>query len=468
MKNINEETINYQVFLNDLNVSLDEYVLLIKNKNIKAITFMINAPISEIEYPSENSITNEAFNKLLVRINNLKSNFPDINIYFGVVSDYSKEKEKYLGELRSKVDFVSLKINSTNLDEYFKVFSEAIDSGIFDNFVGIEDLFIYRNSLTNEERKVFDSKMESILTELVNKLNYMNLPVSVNINEFPHSMVDFFRIMSFYHVRTLGIINIKSINDDLTVKNSLTLANMNNLVKNYNPKVERLQNQKLSYIFNSRQSKANTIYTEKAVELLRKVLINIPKETDKEMVLYYIITSLDGTIKVDNDKANYLDKGELNKIESISLSNISSQDKTFELSKTKDKIKLINDTLSRRIMLINLVKECVKTSFQMGASTPEDIITITRYLIEIKTTNNESNKRLLNDELMNLEERLRSSSGKEDNAILSKRNPAFQNTESKQSFNWNSGIINLMSISLILTFILGFGIGIAYMLLKIS
>ena len=463
-----DELLNYQVIVKSSSDSLENYVNLVNVNNIKSISFLIKAPTSDIEYPTENTISVEEFESIINKIDLLRKSYPNIKINIGVISDYNKSKEKYLGELRNKVDFVSLKIKPTGVVEYFKKIREAIESGIYDNIIGIEDLFNYRGNLTVEERKKFDSQANDAFQIIAEKLNELGIPINLDINSIPHSMQEFLRVTSFYHNKIIKSCNLTNSNELPFGKNSLSLLNLNNVVNNDNPRLERLTNQKLSYIFNNRQAKIYSIYTERCLDLLRNILNKTPKETDKSLVEYYIMSSLDNAIKVDNDKANYMDQGEFNKIESFSLSQLTAEEKTIELERVKRNINNINNTLSKRISLINMIKESVKYAFQVGASTPDDILTITTYLIEIKVGNNESMKKVLVDNLMNLEESLKSSSGKEDNAILSKRNPAFQNNESKQSFNWNSGIINLMSISLILTFILGFGIGIAYMLLKIS
>ena len=463
-----DELLNYQVIVKSSSDSLENYVNLVNVNNIKSISFLIKAPTSDIEYPTENTISVEEFESIINKIDLLRKSYPNIKINIGVISDYNKSKEKYLGELRNKVDFVSLKIKPTGVVEYFKKIGEAIESGIYDNIIGIEDLFNYRGNLTVEERKKFDSQANDAFQIIAEKLNELGIPINLDINSIPHSMQEFLRVTSFYHNKIIKSCNLTNSNELPFGKNSLSLLNLNNVVNNDNPRLERLTNQKLTYIFNNRQAKIYSLYTERCLDLLRNILNKTPKETDKSLVEYYIMSSLDNAIKVDNDKANYMDQGEFNKIESFSLSQLTAEEKTIELERVKRNINSINNTLSKRISLINMIKESVKYAFQVGASTPDDILTITAYLIEIKVGNNESMKKVLVDNLMNLEESLKSSSGKEDNAILSKRNPAFQNNESKQSFNWNSGIINLMSISLILTFILGFGIGIAYMLLKIS
>ena len=150
--------------------------------------------------------------------------------------------------------------------------------------------------------------------------------------------------------------------------------------------------------------------------------------------------------------------------------NISNEEKQIKLENAKERLKQINNTFERRISLINLVKDSVKYAFQIGANSDSDILNIVTFLIEIQYTNNESKKRILVDQLTEIEERLKQGSSNKDESKLSKRNPLFSNESSIEgsSFIWNNGKINIFILILILTFILGFGIGVACMLLNLN
>ena len=150
--------------------------------------------------------------------------------------------------------------------------------------------------------------------------------------------------------------------------------------------------------------------------------------------------------------------------------NISNEEKQIKLENAKERLKQINNTFERRISLINLVKDSVRYAFQIGANSDSDILNIVTFLIEIQYTNNESKKRILVDQLTEIEERLKQGSSNKDESKLSKRNPLFSNESSIEgsSFIWNNGKINIFILILILTFILGFGIGVACMLLNLN
>lgn len=462
---------SYQINI-DKNTSLDEYILYARKSNIDSLTFIIDEPISDIDFPTENSISLDEFNLIIDKINRLKQNNPDFKIYTCLLANYEVTKNSFLSELRSKVDEVTLKILSTNPNEYLNQLSLSLMSGIFDSLSDFENIFIYRDTLGIDERKEFDEKMKTIYESICLKLNEYKLPIKVNINNIPFSSLNFLRNVSYYETRVVPVKIVKSLNgliESNEKSNLLKMVELNTINK-YNPTIERMQNQKLNYIYNKTLMNSYTIYTERARKLLSTILKRIPKESERELIEYYILSNLDSSTKLDTEKSNYLDKGELNAISSIMTLNISNEEKQIKLENAKERLKQINNTFERRISLINLVKDSVKYAFQIGANSDSDILNIVTFLIEIQYTNNESKKRILVDQLTEIEERLKQGSSNKDESKLSKRNPLFSNESSIEgsSFIWNNGKINIFILILILTFILGFGIGIACMLLNLN
>ena len=172
---------SYQINI-DKNTSLDEYILYARKSNIDSLTFIIDEPISDIDFPTENSISLDEFNLIIDKINRLKQNNPDFKIYTCLLANYEVTKNSFLSELRSKVDEVSLKILSTNPNEYLNQLSLSLISGIFDSLSDFENIFIYRDTLGIDERKEFDEKMKTIYESICLKLNEYKLPIKVNDN----------------------------------------------------------------------------------------------------------------------------------------------------------------------------------------------------------------------------------------------------------------------------------------------
>lgn len=436
-------------YIVNINSNIEMYL---KNNKSNCVLFLIENPISDIEYPTDNNTTLSEINSIINKINYLKLSYPTIKINVGIISEYKFDKEKFLGSLRSSVDTILLRINKTNPKEYLSGMINGLETGIFDGVYGIEELFKYRETLKESKRKEFDNN-SSVLESIIKKLKEEDIPLIVNANNIPYGMVSLFRIISYYKnkvIKVNGDINNREVN----------MLNIN-YIDYTNPLMERLKKERLNYIFNRRQTNSNTIYTERSITLLKSVLDKTPKETDKELVLYYIENSLDNSINIDREKASYLDTGEFNKIEKISLSNYSKEEKSNYMQVIKERINIINETLSKRINLINLIKDSVKYTFQIGASSPDEIIKICTYLIEIKMTSDESVRKVLIDKLDELESKL--STGKESDARKTLHN---EFSSSNNFFNWNSGLIMYSSLILLLTFIFGFGIGVAYMLIK--
>ena len=100
----------------------------------------------------------------------------------------------------------------------------------------------------------------------------------------------------------------------------------------------------------------------------------------------------------------------------------------------------------------------------MGASNKTELTDIVLKLIEIQTTKDESIKNVLINELSLKESDL---DGKSNSSKLIKTNPMFESEKQDNNLSWNNGFVNLFTLFIILSFIMGVGVGIAYMLIKL-
>ena len=87
----------------------------------------------------------------------------------------------------------------------------------------------------------------------------------------------------------------------------------------------------------------------------------------------------------------------------------------------------------------------------MGASSKEEVMDIVTKLIELTYTKNTSKKRVISEYLESLENNLGGKS---------------TNEKSEEYNKWN-GFVSKFSLLLLVAFLIGFGIGIAYMFIKI-
>ena len=136
----------------------------------------------------------------------------------------------------------------------------------------------------------------------------------------------------------------------------------------------------------------------------------------------------------------------------------------FHLQRIKENLKNTNSTIGNLTNLINHIIENINYELEMGASNKTELTDMVLKLIEIQTTKDESIKNVLINELSHKESDL---DGKSNSSKLIKTNPMFESEKQDNNLSWNNGFINLFTLFIILSFIMGVGVGIAYMLIKL-
>ena len=123
-----------------------------------------------------------------------------------------------------------------------------------------------------------------------------------------------------------------------------------------------------------------------------------------------------------------------------------------------------NQVIASQINLVNTIKKSIDNAFLMGASSKEEVMDIVTKLIELTYTKNTSKKRVISEYLENLENNL---GGKSTGSKLVKVNPLGSTNEKSEEYNKWNGFVSKFSLLLLVAFLIGFGIGIAYMFIKI-
>lgn len=122
-----------------------------------------------------------------------------------------------------------------------------------------------------------------------------------------------------------------------------------------------------------------------------------------------------------------------------------------------------NQVIASQINLVNTIKKSIDNAFLMGASSKEEVMDIVTKLIELTYTKNTSKKRVISEYLESLENNL---GGKSTGSKLVKINQLGNTSEREEYNKWN-GFVSKFSLLLLVTFLIGFGVGIAYMLVKL-
>ena len=162
-----------------------EYVYYARLNGISTVGFTDHVPFNPIKLPDIKSrMVYSEVDEYISSINALKKDNPDMCILSGFEAEYYPEIEEFLGELRSKVDYMImgehfLKGVEVNNKDYPLIYADmvvkGIESGIFD-IIAHPDIFIRkRNSISSEEdivltseelNKMSDAQVKKIIPKL--------------------------------------------------------------------------------------------------------------------------------------------------------------------------------------------------------------------------------------------------------------------------------------------------------------
>ena len=301
------------------------------------------------------------------------------------------------------------------------------------------------------------------------KAKEYNIPIELNLKyakSIGKEIIPFWEIVSSMNLKVVVGLDVHDPSKFDTMFNLkdevlslLDGINLNFVKDDYNPVVSRIQNQRLDIIYKLRKDNVLNTYTYYMVNLLNKIFNRIPKSDNSNEVLFYLNEHLDKEISEITSIGSSKDSELLEK--SSSLEGDTSY-KTFRLSRIKKNLESNNETIKVLNSLISTLKVYISKAFEIGINDRENIIKAVTLFSEINLSIDDSERRVLLEELASLEE---SYGKKADNTSLVKVNPLFKSNEN--NFNWNLGFTKVFSLLLILSFILGVGVGIALILLKI-
>ena len=232
-----------------------------------------------------------------------------------------------------------------------------------------------------------------------------------------------------------------------------------NLVnKNYNPVEARKNNKRLLELYEQSQAKALTYETNLISQITSEIINKIPDEKfSSETFSYMSEYALENIAKGSTEKASERDKATLSRIETISGdSNLPPEEKTFQLNRAENSIDHTNDTLAKQQLALQRARESIRTSVETGCKNKEDFKTSITRLTEEKTKQNGEKSNSIIDNTVNNNKQVKGP------VLVKKMN------NDKNNPNGNKGYINIIALSLIITFACGIAVGIGYMLYKIS
>ena len=482
-----------------------EIVKTAKENGITTLGFSEHIPNPSLVLPDEDHrMLLSEVDEYISSINHLKSNNPDMTIISGFEAEFDPIQESFLGEMREKVDYmvlgqhfvangltkVQMKGNPNYPIEYASMISKAIDSGIFD-IIAHPDIFMeIRDSMTDEHsKKLFDENSIIASQIICEKARDMGIPIEINFGgvnknqilsdgnlSYPHPT--FWKVAS--EIDGLKIIQGIDAHDlkafEQADEFSSTISNITNLVQDkiitgeYNPVIARQNNPKLQEAYRSSQSNALTFETQMVNQMLSRISSQIPQDTDSFTTIMYMEQGLDITMQNCVDNASKKDEKIIDELSTIAESNkISIADKKGKIDRKKKAIEETNQVLANQQRTIETAKGTIKNAVDIGCETKEEISNISTQITEHNTTNDNEKKNTIEKSISNFQQSKGMSNG-----YTETKGQAYQLKKDNNGNNGNNnnnttnGFVNVLTLSLVVTFIVGVCVGIGYMLYKFT
>ena len=469
----------------------EEMLQAARDMGISMIGFSEHIPNPDLVLPDEDHrMLSSEVDGYIASISKMKQEHHDMTILAGFEAEYDPMREAFLGEMRDKVDYMILgqhfvsgvkdKGNSNYPIEYADMVCNAMESGIFD-IIAHPDIFMkLRDTMeTPEAKKAFQENSLIASQAICDKAKELGIPLEINfggINKkeimqdwkisYPYS--EFWQIASETGVPVLYGVDAhlpQHFNNMADAKQQIDTivetSKLNFVDRNYNPVEARKSNKKLNELYTNGQAKALTYETHLISQITNGIMQNIPDEHfDSETFLFVGEQALNNVSQDCTMQASVKDQQTLTKIEQISSeTSLSMEEKTFQLTRSKSLIEHTNNTLSHQQAALQRAKESIHTAAELGCQTKSEIINTVVQLTELKTTKSEETKNTITNNIQRMQQ--------VNNGLVNPQSdgPVLVKTNNT---NGNKGFIDVISLTLIITFICGVAVGIGYMLYKIS
>ena len=486
-------------------VTDEEILETAKQMGFTSLGFSEHIPNPSLMLPDEdNRMLLSEVDEYIASINKLKQDNPNMTILSGFEAEFDPMKESFLGDMSEKVDYmilgqhfvenglanVQMKGNPNYPIEYASMVSKAIDSGIFD-IVAHPDIFMdIRDTMTDEQsKKLFDENSVIASQIICEKARDMGIPIEINFGGVNKNQILSDGNLSYPHPTfwkvASGIDGLKIIQGidahDLKAfeqvdEFSATISNITNLVQDkiitseYNPVIARQNNPKLQEAYRSSQSNALTFKTQMVNQMLSRISSQIPQDTDSFTTIMYMEQGLDITMQNCIYDASKKDESIVDELSTIVESNkISMSDKKDKIDRKKKALEETNEVLANQQKTIETAKDTIKTSINMGCETKEEISNISTQITEYNTTNNNQKKITIEQSISSFQQSKGMSNGYTETKGQAYQLKRINNSNNgNNNNNSNHGFVNVLTLSLVVTFIIGVCVGIGYMLYKFT
>lgn len=471
-----------------------------KKAGYTMLGFSEHIPNPSLVLPDEdNRMLLSEVDEYIASINDLKQKNPEMTILSGFEAEYDPMKESFLGEMKDKVDYmilgqhfvsrglaqVSPNNNPNYPIEYASMISKAIDSGIFD-IVAHPDIFMkYRDTMeTEESKKLFDENSILASQIICEKARDMGIPIEINFGaveqnktlsdeklEYPYlafwgvaKEIEGLKVL--YGLDAHNLNAFENVREGYDRVSQITEMVSDKIIReNYNPIIARQNNQKLQEAYKNGQANALTFESQIMNQLLTGITSNIPNELSSEDMALEIGNGLNNVVHSYIDAASKKDDNtifEISKIVECSTG-LSISDRKAKLERKKKAVDETNRVLSSQQSCIENAKNNVLKAMDIGCKRKEEYINIVTQLTEHNTTKNPEHKRQIEEHIFRFQQ-----TKTEEKGLQHQIEHARQSGKTNPSLNSSNGFVDVIWLSLFVTFIIGVAVGIGCMLLSLG
>lgn len=394
-----------------------EYVENARKNGINQLGFTDHVPVTELEFNDEEQqmhITD--VDSYVESIRQLQVENRDMKILCGFEAEYNPMKEKFLGELREKVDYMILgqhyvpngigQVSKNNPNyplEYAEMVCQAMETGIFD-IVAHPDIFMkFRDSVkTEEERKLFLENAKIASRRICETSKRLGIPLEINFGgiivgnklsdgeySYPHSL--FWDIAAETQVSVLYGVDAHSANQFDLMPNCKEKADiiinptkLNFVGKDYNPVEARKNNPTLNENYRKRQAQALSYETNLISYITSTVMNKIPDSEFNPNIFSTMSNYMfDKVLSDSRQKADTKKKSLYSKREStMNNSNLTQQEITFRKNRIEDAILATQQTIETQQQAIARARETVATTIEIGCTNKDECKKVVKVLTE--------------------------------------------------------------------------------------
>ena len=469
-----------------------------RQAGISMLGFSEHIPNTDLELPDEDHrMLLSEVEDYIASINKLKQENIDMTILVGFEAEFDPMKEAFLGEMREKVDYMILgqhfvkngmqmipqKGNPNYPLEYAEMICKGIESGLFD-IVAHPDCFLeFRDTINDDDKVTYEENCIKASHMICQKASEIGIPLEINLgnalnNKFlndgnlgiPHPL--FWKIAKGYDVKVIKGIDAHSLSAFKNLdKGQELITNIEQMVSDkmikgpYDPVVARQKNSRLQEAYKSHQEDTLTYETHLVSQIVNGSLAGVDNEQNLESLAIAMGTSLNGIMQRCIDSAERKDKSIVGEISTIADSQeLSNKDKKAKLERKKQVINETSQVLANQQRTIENAKNSIVNATNIGCESKDEYSTIIKQMTQQKSIKSELQKMRIEQNLSSFQssknEQKNNSQSIDKPKVMKKTNNNPKNNTS------SSGFVNIITLSLIVSFVCGTLLMIVYMLIN--